>query len=76
MTLWQAVRRIFLYLGIALACLAAFTLIFALTVRTGVVIPFRWVMLGLFTCVLIFAMIKSNGKTGIGQFSGLCVRLQ
>jgi FtsH-binding integral membrane protein len=49
-------------LGIALACLTAFTLIFALSVRTGVVIPFRWVMLGLFTCVLIFAMIKAQRK--------------
>ena len=59
MTFGQIVRRLFLYFGLALAALAIFALVFALSIRTHIDIPFRWVMLATFTCVLLLAMIKT-----------------
>jgi hypothetical protein len=51
---------LFLYLGLALASLAIFTLIFILSIRTHIVIPFRWVGLAGFAGVLMFAIIKTD----------------
>lgn len=59
MTFGTIVRRFVFYLGLALAALALFTLVFALSIRTHVVVPFRWVMLAVFTVVLAVAMIKA-----------------
>ncbi len=56
------VRRIFLYLGLALASLIVFTLVFALSVRTHIVVPFRWVMLTTFTAVLVAATVQGSRK--------------
>jgi hypothetical protein len=60
MSFGHIVRRLFLYFGLALAALAIFSLIFALSVRTHIVIPFRWVMLTLFTGLLLYTMIKTD----------------
>ena len=59
MTFGQLIKRLFLYLGLAFAALTIFTLIFALSVHTHTVIPFRWVMLATFTALLVGAMIKT-----------------
>lgn len=58
MTVGNIIRRLFLYIGLALASLAVFSFIFFLSRRTDVSIPFRWVMLALFTAVLLFSMLK------------------
>jgi hypothetical protein len=58
MKVGRIVRRFFLYLGLALASLAVFTLVFALSIRTHIVVPFRWVMLTTFTVLIIIAMIN------------------
>src|SRR5579864_5277437 len=42
----KIIRRLFLYAGLALASLAIFALIFALSVHTHITIPFRWIALG------------------------------
>lgn len=52
------IRRSLLYLGTALASLAIFALIFFLTVRSGTSVPFRWVMLTVFSVALLFIILK------------------
>jgi len=58
MSFGTIIRRSLLYLGIALASLAVFALIFLLSVRSGLSVPFPWVMLGVFSGVLVFCMLK------------------
>jgi hypothetical protein len=57
---WQLVRRGLFLLGIALCCLLVFALFFALSIRTGIAVPFRWVMLGLFTGILVYSLVKTQ----------------
>jgi hypothetical protein len=54
----RIVRRLLFYLGLALAGLAAFALLFAISVRTGIVFPFRWVALAMYTSILFYAVAK------------------
>jgi len=60
MPLGKIVRRISLYLGLALASLAILALVFALSVHTGILVPFRWVGLAMFTVVLIVATVQTS----------------
>ena len=60
MTLARIVRRLLLYLGLALASLAIFSLVFFLSIRTHIVVPFQWVGLAAFAAVLVFAIIKTD----------------
>jgi hypothetical protein len=62
MTIARVIRRSLFYVGLALAGLAIFTLIFALSVRTHTSIPGRWVMLATFTVLLGFGIIKPSRK--------------
>jgi lipoprotein signal peptidase len=54
-------RRLLLYVGIALVCLAATGLILALSIRTGISVPGRWVGLILWT-LLVFWVIVSRRR--------------
>src|SRR6266550_8062448 len=56
----KIVRRLFLYLGLAVASLVIFSLIFALSVRTQISIPFSWIMLAIFTAVFAFTIVNSS----------------
>jgi hypothetical protein len=58
-SLGKVVRRLFLCLGLAIAFLAVFSLLFILSVRTGIEIPFRWVGLAMFTSLLLWALLRS-----------------
>jgi|ERR1700733_11530571 hypothetical protein len=62
MTVGKIVQRIFLYLGLAFASLTIFALVFALSIHTHTVVPFRWVMLAPFTVVLIVASVQTSRK--------------
>jgi hypothetical protein len=59
-TIGQIVRRLVLYFGLAVVSLAIFSLIVFLSVRTHIVVPFRWVGLAGFAGALLFAIIKTN----------------
>jgi hypothetical protein len=59
-TLGHIIRRLFLYLGIAVASLVIFSFIFSLGIRTHIVVPFRWVMMAVFAGVLVFAVVKTD----------------
>jgi xanthine/uracil permease len=59
-TFGQIVRRLFRDIAIALVSLAVFSLIFALSIRTHIVIPFRWIMLAAFAGVLMFVLVKTH----------------
>jgi hypothetical protein len=58
LTLRKAVRRIFLYFGLALAFLTVFALVFALSIHTGIVIPYRWFGLAFWTPLLFWWVIR------------------
>jgi hypothetical protein len=62
MTVGKVIRRILLYLGLAFASLVVFSLVFALSIRTHIVVPFRWVMLATFTGVLVAATVQGSRK--------------
>ena len=59
-TVGQIVRRSFLYLGLAIVPLAIFSLFFFLSIATHIIVPFRWVMLAVFTGLLLFTIIKTD----------------
>ena len=58
MTVGKIIRRLLLYIGLALGCLAVLALVVFVSVHTGMAIPSRWVMLTVFTGVLLFSMFK------------------
>jgi hypothetical protein len=60
LTIRRTARRLFLYVGIAIASLAAFALIFALSIRTGVVISGRWIGLALWTAIVFGVVVRSG----------------
>ena len=62
MRMRKLVRRAALYLGLALAGLAAVSLVVFISVVTHIVVPFRWVGLGLFTGVLLLGIAKSSAR--------------
>ena len=62
MTTWEILRRLLFYVGLALACLIALGLVAALSVRTGIVVPGRWVGLTLWTIVVFWVVLKARRK--------------
>jgi hypothetical protein len=56
MTIGYTVRRSLFYLGLAIASLAIFSLIFAISMH--VTLPFRWVTMAVFTGILLFTLVK------------------
>jgi hypothetical protein len=60
MTFGKILRRSLLYLGLALASLMVFSLIFILSVRGHISVPFLWIMLAVFTAVLAFTVVQSS----------------
>jgi hypothetical protein len=62
LTIWGTARRLLLYVGIALAALAAFALIFALSIRTGIVIPGRWIGLVMWTAIVFGVVVRARRK--------------
>lgn len=57
-TVGKVVRRLLLYFGLAFAGLIVLALISALSVRTGIVIPIRWVALPGFTLLIFWSTVK------------------
>jgi hypothetical protein len=65
MTMRNILRRLLLYLGLALSFLAVMALIVVVSVRTGFSIPVRWVGLPVFTGVIgwfIFHQYRTLAK--------------
>jgi hypothetical protein len=62
MALGRMVRRGLLYIGLALASLTAFALVFALLVYTGHTgrLPWNWIALAIFTCGLFWVTIRQS----------------
>lgn len=58
MSLSALIKRILLYVGLAVAFLLAFALVFALSVRTGVVFPGRWVALVMWTAIIFAVLVR------------------
>jgi hypothetical protein len=60
MTFGKIIRRLFLYVGLAVASLVIFSLIFALSIRSHISVSFPWVMLAIFTAVLALTIVKTS----------------
>lgn len=62
MTFANVLRRALLYLGLAFASLSVLALVFAISLRTHIVVPFPWAMLVAFTALLIWIEIKASRR--------------
>lgn len=56
----KVIRRLAVYIGLASAFLAVCALVIILEARTGVVIPARWVALGMWTLLLFYITARQN----------------
>ncbi len=57
----KLVRRVLLYIGLALAFLAAASLILALSIWTGITIRRQWIALAMWTAI-VFGVVARNRK--------------
>jgi hypothetical protein len=60
LTLAKIVRRLPLYFALALAGLATIGLLVAISISTGIEIEGRWIGLAMFSCVLLWAMVRES----------------
>jgi hypothetical protein len=62
MTFGRIVRRSLLYVGLAVASLAIFSLVVVLGVRAHISVPFQWIWLVIFTGGLTYAIVKKPSR--------------
>src|SRR5437899_11651087 len=55
-------RRLLLYVGFAVGSLVVFALVFALGIRTGIIIPGRWIGLAMWTAIVFGVVVRSRRK--------------
>jgi hypothetical protein len=60
LTAQSTALRVLLYFGIAFAFLAVCSLLVFLSVRTGVTDPGKWIFLGVYTAVLLWAVVGTS----------------
>jgi hypothetical protein len=56
-TLGRIIRRLLFDVGLALGALAVLTLVFVLSIRTGISVPRQWVLLTIWTLLVFWVIV-------------------